>query len=192
MEQYYEVSNYGNVRSLHFGKKKNLVPYLTKNGYWHFHTSINGKLKNLSIARSVAKAFPEICGEWFEGCTVDHIDTNKDNNNATNLRVCTLKENKRNPLTIAKITKYTKEERIERKRMQRREEYQRHKEYYKNYMKKYVQEHREELNEYQRKKYRTEKAQERAKRYYQEHKEEFKTRAQKYYQLKKECNQQSA
>ena len=31
----------------------------------------------------------EICGEWFDGCEVNHKDENKHNNSATNLEVCT-------------------------------------------------------------------------------------------------------
>lgn len=33
----------------------------------------------------IAKAFPEICGEWFEGCEVHHIDEDKSNNTPENL-----------------------------------------------------------------------------------------------------------
>lgn len=35
----------------------------------------------------VAKAYPEICGEWFEGCEVHHKDFNKLNNCANNLEI---------------------------------------------------------------------------------------------------------
>ena len=35
----------------------------------------------------VAKAFPEICGEWFEGAVVHHKDFNKTNNCPENLIV---------------------------------------------------------------------------------------------------------
>lgn len=62
----------------------------------------NGKLNPKKIHIVVAKAFPEICGEWFEGAVVDHIDGNKKNNVAYNLRVCTIQQNNANPITLNK------------------------------------------------------------------------------------------
>ena len=49
---------------------------------------------------TVAKLFPEICGEWYEGCEVDHINTDRSDNRAENLRCVSAKENMNNPLTI--------------------------------------------------------------------------------------------
>lgn len=40
----------------------------------------------------VAKAFPEICGTWFPGCHVHHIDFNKLNNKPENLKVLSERE----------------------------------------------------------------------------------------------------
>ena len=48
---------------------------------------------------TIAKLFPEICGEWFKGCQVDHLNCNRNDNNAENLRCCTPSENMQNPLT---------------------------------------------------------------------------------------------
>lgn len=38
-------------------------------------------------SRIIAKAYPEICGVWFDGCEVHHIDRNKSNNTPYNLMV---------------------------------------------------------------------------------------------------------
>ena len=46
---------------------------------------INGKLKPLSV--EIAKANPEMCGEWFEGCEVHHINWIENDDRPENL-VC--------------------------------------------------------------------------------------------------------
>ena len=52
-----------------------------RNGYMQIHL----RNKVFYVHRLVAKAFPEICGEWFDGCVVDHINTIRDDNRAENL-----------------------------------------------------------------------------------------------------------
>ena len=101
-EGLYEVSNLGNVRSLNYNRKKGLVKELKfsyNKGYKILSLSKDKIKKFYGVHRLVAMAFPEICGEWFDGCQVDHIDTNPSNNIATNLKVCTVYENNNNPLT---------------------------------------------------------------------------------------------
>lgn len=101
-EGLYEVSNLGNVRSLNYNRKKGLVKELKfgySKGYKKLSLSKDKIQKFYNVHRLVAMAFPEICGEWFDGCQVDHIDTNPSNNIATNLKVCTSYENNNNPLT---------------------------------------------------------------------------------------------
>lgn len=44
---------------------------------------------HIYVHRLVARAFPEICGEWFEGAQVNHKDENPANNAAWNLEWCT-------------------------------------------------------------------------------------------------------
>lgn len=110
-EGYYEVSNYGNVKSVDryvnhpqkgysFKKGKTLSKsYSKKTGYFSVSLYKNGICKTFLVHRLVAKAFPEICGKMFEHCEIDHIDTNRKNNNVYNLRVCTRNENHLNPIS---------------------------------------------------------------------------------------------
>ena len=106
----YQISNLGRVRSLdgfqfheEGGLMKKMGQILKCNkqpaGYSQCLFNRFGRKKTNLVHRLVAKAFPEICGEWFDGCVVDHIDTIRDNNRAENLRVCTHHENNMNPIT---------------------------------------------------------------------------------------------
>lgn len=106
---YYTVNDNGVVSSLNrvdcagrHLKGKVLKQIVAPNGYVQVALSINGKPRTARVHEIVARAFPEICGEWFEGCEVDHIDADKTNNKATNLRVVTHTMNMRNPNTIWK------------------------------------------------------------------------------------------
>lgn len=84
-------------RKNHFYKDK--FTYGTSKPYKQVTMYKDGKLIKTTVHILVAKAFPEICGEWFEGAVVDHINTIADDNRAENLRVCTTKDNLNNPLT---------------------------------------------------------------------------------------------
>lgn len=111
-EGLYEVSNLGNVKSVernyeggygavcHAGGKLLKLQFNKKRqNRVQVILCKDGKPKTYFVSILVAKAFPEICGEWFEGCEIDHIDTDVTNNVATNLRCVTRSENMRNPLT---------------------------------------------------------------------------------------------
>lgn len=94
-ESYYQVSNFGRIRSLQYkGRKRMLVlkPIIKRTGY--YVVSINRLQKH--IHRLVAEAFlPNPCN--FP--VVDHIDTDKSNNSVENLRWCSIKDNVNNPLS---------------------------------------------------------------------------------------------
>lgn len=117
-EGLYQVSNIGRIKSMdrivnnnggaEYRKGRVLKLDTYRGGYKQIHLSKDGKVTTLKVHRLVAKAFPEICGEWFEGCEIDHIDGVKDNNKATKLKVCTKSENMRNPLTVIKISNIKK------------------------------------------------------------------------------------
>lgn len=75
----------------------------------------NGVRRRIKVSHCVAKAFPEICGELFDGCEVDHIDTNRLNNNAYNLKVTNKTGNMNNPTTRKNCSNaWTDERRKER------------------------------------------------------------------------------
>lgn len=100
-EGLYQVSNLGRVKSLDrfvdwkYDKKQFIKGKVLKNcsmssGYLFVGLSKNGKVKNHSIHRLVAKAFipnPESKPE------VNHLDENISNNNVTNLQWVTPSEN---------------------------------------------------------------------------------------------------
>lgn len=58
----------------------------------YYGINLKGKHNRISVHRLIAKAFPEICGEWFDDCEVHHLDGNKENNRADNLKVLTKEE----------------------------------------------------------------------------------------------------
>lgn len=78
----YEVSDQGRVRSLEHGILK---PWKSKQG--RCYVSL-GRRNKKQVHRLVAFAFPEICGEYFEGAEINHKDENPANNAAVNLEWC--------------------------------------------------------------------------------------------------------
>lgn len=72
-----------------------LIPRKAKTKRLYYKLRFNNKRKDMPIHILVAKAFPEICGEWFDGCEVHHKDENPENNNAYNLEVLSFEEHRR-------------------------------------------------------------------------------------------------
>lgn len=91
-EKLYQVSNFGNVRSLPRNTKKGRVLKHTryKNGYLYLNLCKDGKSKHYYIHRLVAQAFlpnPDNLPQ------VNHRDENPSNNRVDNLEWCTSKYN---------------------------------------------------------------------------------------------------
>ena len=102
-EGVYQVSNFGNVRSLdryvkcsnkpntkRLSNGKILTKQKNKNGYLSVYFSIKNKGQHKKIHRLVCEAFHE---KEVGKTIVNHIDGNKENNIASNLEWCTSKEN---------------------------------------------------------------------------------------------------
>jgi hypothetical protein len=96
-EGLYEVSNYGEVKSLerldsrgNHLKEKLLSPGKDSKGYLRVTLSKNGVVKTFKIHRLVYGTF---VGEIPKGIQCNHIDENKENNRVDNLNLMTPKEN---------------------------------------------------------------------------------------------------
>lgn len=112
-EGQYMVSSFGRVaskyRSIQYkdGRIYTYQPVLKKqtldqHGYLFILLHKNGKRKRVYSYRLVAESFISNPSNLL---CIDHIDTNKINNHASNLKWCTQKENMNNPLTIERNKK---------------------------------------------------------------------------------------
>ncbi len=90
-ENIYEVSNYGNVKSIKFGKEKILKPNKTRTGYLQVGLLKDGR-KKIGVHQLVAMAFLNHtpCGMEL---VIDHINDIKSDNRIINLQVVTQREN---------------------------------------------------------------------------------------------------
>ena len=90
-EGHYQVSNFGRVKSIKFGKERILkLRTDKKTGYLHVVLCKDGKAKAFTVHRLVAEAF--LPNPHNYPC-VNHKDENKQNNNVSNLEWCTYKYN---------------------------------------------------------------------------------------------------
>ncbi len=107
MSQDYMVSDEGEVARVKDGLI--LKQYPQKSGYVNVWLRLPSGNKSFPVHRLVCIAFHGIKG-YEQGLFVDHIDTNRANNKASNLRWVTPKENSNNPLTLKKRRKYSDKE----------------------------------------------------------------------------------
>lgn len=76
------ITNNGDVYDINYKKVK---VYKNRKRSNYNYLTINNK--SYVLHRLVAQTFPEICGEWFEGCEIHHIDCDNQNNRPDNLMV---------------------------------------------------------------------------------------------------------
>lgn len=92
----YQISNYGNVKSLKFNKERILKPQNYK-GYLNVYLLLNKNLKWYSVHRLVANAFITNPDNKPQ---VNHIDGDKLNNYVNNLEWVTCSENHKHAFKI--------------------------------------------------------------------------------------------
>ena len=96
-EGYYQVSNFGRVKSLSRDVGSNrcknesiMKTSLDKDGYEHLVLRKNGKQRHFRVNRLVAEAFLENPNNYPQ---VNHKDEDRTNNNVNNLEWCSAKYN---------------------------------------------------------------------------------------------------
>ena len=89
-EGHYQVSNWGRVKSIKFGKEIILKPQKDISGYLFVRLCKNGIIKNYFIHRLVAEVFLPNPNNYKE---VNHKDECKTNNIVSNLEWCDRKYN---------------------------------------------------------------------------------------------------
>ena len=91
-EGLYEVSNFGNVKSLKFNKERILKQGLDGHGYLQIGLCINNKRKTFKTHKLVAMAFLNHIPNGFEQ-VINHIDNNQLNNHVDNLELVSTRYN---------------------------------------------------------------------------------------------------
>lgn len=93
------------------------MPNPLRNNYCSVTLSKEGKVHRMWVHKLIALTYPEICGEYFEGAEIDHIDGNNQNNAASNLRWTNRTGNMANPITRRRMKESWTEERREKQRI---------------------------------------------------------------------------
>lgn len=99
-EGHYQVSNFGRVKSIKFGKEILLKQRQCMNGYKSVILYKNGKGKNILVHRLVAQAFIDNPDNLPE---VNHKDECKTNNVVSNLEWCDRKYNQNYGTRIERV-----------------------------------------------------------------------------------------
>ena len=96
----YEINREGDVRNTETGR---ILKQQPRGDYLKVTLSEGNVARQISVHRLVATAF---CEKGYGNTIVDHIDRDKYNNNADNLRWCTYADNARNGIRVHDLPDY--------------------------------------------------------------------------------------
>lgn len=101
----YEISSHGRIKSFKRGEEKIIKQHVGDTGYYRCGLFKDGKAKQIKVHQIMAVSFlgHTLCGMKS---VVDHIDSDKLNNNLSNLRIVTSRQNNIN-YRIYNSDKYT-------------------------------------------------------------------------------------
>lgn len=102
-ENYYEISNYGNVRSTSYKGVRVLKPFKQRNGYLNVILCVDQVKIHKTIHRLVAINFIDNPNNLE---TVNHIDCNKENNHVSNLEWASMSDNRNHAIENGLLQKY--------------------------------------------------------------------------------------
>lgn len=105
---FYQISNYGNIKSFYNNEEKLLKKNIDRYGYEYveLYNTTNKSRKKYKIHRLVAQYF---CDGYFENAVVNHKDENKLNNKSDNLEWCDIKHNNSYGIKVKQIIQYDKQ-----------------------------------------------------------------------------------
>lgn len=101
----YQVSETGQVKSLHRGKDITLKPEVDKDGYHIYDLSINGQKQRKKAHRLVAEAFLSNVSKLP---VVNHLNGIKNDNRLENLEWCTYFHNTRHAIELGLLETYAR------------------------------------------------------------------------------------
>lgn len=102
----YQVSNFGNVKSLKFGRERILKYNIEAYGYHYVVLCKNNKTKNFKIHHLIAITFLNHILNGKNNIVVDHINNIRSDNRLDNLQIITQRENVSKDIKN-KTSKYT-------------------------------------------------------------------------------------
>lgn len=104
-EELYQASTEGRIKSLdrnykektykvfYLGKRRGKILKPIENDYLYVNLVKHGVVTRKKVHFLIALTFPEICEKPFPGAQVNHLNEDKHDNRAVNLRWCTASEN---------------------------------------------------------------------------------------------------